>query len=61
MIYDSEWWPWECIREWGWKDGGYTLRLKVPYNIKWYGIAPGDKDSVQAILEQRLGVVKNLL
>jgi hypothetical protein len=60
VIYQSGLWPWESIREWGWKDGGYTLRLKVPYDIMWYRIAQGDKESVQAILEQHLGLVKNL-
>ena len=59
VIYQSEWWPWERTREWGWKDGGYTLTLKGHYRIIWYRIAQGDKESVQAILEQRLGLVKN--
>jgi hypothetical protein len=59
-ILESELWPWESIREWGWKDGGFTLRLKVPYNIMWYRIAQSDKESVQAILEQHVGLVKNL-
>jgi hypothetical protein len=59
VIYESELWPWESVREWGWKDGGYTLRLRVPYRIMLYVIAQGDKESVQAILEQRLGLVTN--
>jgi hypothetical protein len=59
-ILESGLWPLESSREWGWKDGGCTLRLKVPYNIMWYRIAQGDTESVQAILEQHIGVVKNL-
>ena len=59
VMYGTELWPWESIREWRWKDGGYTLRLKVPYRILWYRIAQGDKASVQAILEKRLGLVRN--
>lgn len=57
VVYDSDFWPWESIRDWSWDSGGYTLRLKVPYRILWYGIAQGDKRAVQEILERRLGVV----
>jgi hypothetical protein len=58
LVYGSDFWTWENIREWGWKGGGDTLRLKVPHRIMWFGIARGDKGPIQEILEQRLGLVR---
>jgi hypothetical protein len=57
VIYECQFWQWESIREWNWKDGGDTLRLKVPHRIMWYAIDRKDKESVQAILEQHFGFV----
>jgi hypothetical protein len=68
VVYDCNFWSWESIREWGWKGRGDILRMKVPYHnmwhglaqsdLMWYGIAPGDKEPVQEILEQHLGLAR---
>ena len=60
VVDESTFWPWDSIRKWGWKDGGYTLTLKDPDRTMWYKVGQADKESVQAILVQRLGLVKHL-
>jgi hypothetical protein len=58
LVCGHDFWPWEGIREWAWRDGGYSLRLRLPYCINTYGIASEDKNAIQATLEEHLGTMK---
>jgi hypothetical protein len=58
LVYESDFWPWDEVREWRWEDEGRTLRLIFPGRIVWCGIAQGDNEPVQAILEPRVRLVR---